>query len=183
MQFEITREYIDQLKSLIDEKNTKEVEHLMEELHPADIAEIMEDLSTEDAKFIFLLLDGEQASDVLVEIPENDRRRFLKELPPEILLVRLPGHTRGHCGVAVQTQNGWLLHAGDTYYFHKQMHENSKTTLMVSLFQRLAHMDHEKAMQTKDRLREVVLQHKEKITVMCSHDTLEFESLSETQVK
>jgi magnesium transporter len=85
MQFEITREYIDQLKSLIEEKKTKEVELLIQELHPADIAEIMEDLSTEDAKFIFLLLDGEQASDVLVEIPENDRRRFLKELPPEYI--------------------------------------------------------------------------------------------------
>ena len=85
MQFEITREYIDQLKKLIEEKNTKEVELLIQELHPADIAEIMEDLSTEDAKFIFLLLDGEQASDVLVEIPENDRRRFLKELPPEYI--------------------------------------------------------------------------------------------------
>ena len=88
MQFEITREYVDQLKNLIEEKNTKEVEHLMEELHPADIAEIMEDLSTEDAKFIFLLLDGEQASDVLVEIPEYDRKRFLKELPAEIIATK-----------------------------------------------------------------------------------------------
>lgn len=85
MQVEINREYIEQLVNLIEEKNTKEVERLIEPLHPADIAEIMEDLSTEDAKFVFLLLDGEQASDVLVEIPENDRKRFLKELPPEYI--------------------------------------------------------------------------------------------------
>ena len=85
MQFEITREYVEQLKKLIEDKNTKEVETLMEPLHPADIAEIMEDLSIEQAKFIFLLLDGEQASDVLVEIPEYDRKRFLKELPAEII--------------------------------------------------------------------------------------------------
>ncbi|MBK6283044.1 MAG: magnesium transporter [Draconibacterium sp.] len=31
------------------------------------------------------MLDGETASDVLVEIPENDRRRFLRVLPPEII--------------------------------------------------------------------------------------------------
>jgi magnesium transporter len=85
MQFEITREYVEQLKKLIEEKSTKEVETLMEPLHPADIAEIMEDLTIEQAKFIFLLLDGEQASDVLVEIPEYDRKRFLKELPAEII--------------------------------------------------------------------------------------------------
>ncbi len=85
MQFELTREYIERLEDLIEEKNTKEVEALLSERHPADIAEMMEDLSSEEAKFIFLLLDGETASDVLVEIPENDRRRFLRVLPPEII--------------------------------------------------------------------------------------------------
>ena len=85
MQFEVTREFIEQLETLIEEKNTKEVESIMAEFHPADIAEMMEDLSSDEAKFIFLLLDGEKASDVLVEIPENDRRRFLRVLPPELI--------------------------------------------------------------------------------------------------
>jgi len=85
MQFEFTREFIEQLENLIEEKNTKEVETILADLHPADIAEMMEGLSSEEAKFIFLLLDGEKASDVLVEIPENDRRRFLRVLPPEII--------------------------------------------------------------------------------------------------
>ncbi len=85
MQFEFTREFIEQLENLIEEKNTKEVESILADLHPADIAEMMEGLSSEEAKFIFLLLDGEKASDVLVEIPENDRRRFLRVLPPEII--------------------------------------------------------------------------------------------------
>lgn len=85
MQFELTREFIEQLENLIEEKNTKEVETILADLHPADIAEMMEGLSSEEAKFIFLLLDGEKASDVLVEIPESDRRRFLRVLPPEII--------------------------------------------------------------------------------------------------
>jgi len=85
MQFEFTREFIEQLENLIEEKNTKEVESILADLHPADIAEMMEGLSSEEAKFIFLLLDGEKASDVLVEIPENDRRRFLRVRPPEII--------------------------------------------------------------------------------------------------
>ena len=89
MQFEITRENIEKLKKLIEEKNTKEVEDLLESLHPADIAEMMEELNIEQAIFIILLLDGEQASDVLVEIPENDRKRLLKELPPEFIASKL----------------------------------------------------------------------------------------------
>lgn len=112
-----------------------------------------------------------------------DSIRNLKGLPSEILLVRLPGHSRGHCGVAILTSTGWLLHAGDSYYFYKQKDEIPKTTLIVSLFQHFAHIDHEKAMQTKDRVRELVLQHKEEVIVLCSHDTMEFESLSKTQVK
>lgn len=32
---------------------------------------------------------------------------------PEMWLVPLFGHTRGHCGVAVRTELGWLFHVGD----------------------------------------------------------------------
>jgi len=32
---------------------------------------------------------------------------------PEIWLIPLVGHTRGHCGVAVKTEKGWHLHCGD----------------------------------------------------------------------
>jgi glyoxylase-like metal-dependent hydrolase (beta-lactamase superfamily II) len=41
--------------------------------------------------------------------------RALRGLPPEVALVPLSGHTRGHTGVAVQGDDGWLLHAGDAY--------------------------------------------------------------------
>jgi glyoxylase-like metal-dependent hydrolase (beta-lactamase superfamily II) len=33
---------------------------------------------------------------------------------PEIYLVPLPGHTRGHCGVAVRDGDGWLFQAADS---------------------------------------------------------------------
>ncbi|MBN1375702.1 MAG: MBL fold metallo-hydrolase, partial [Dehalococcoidia bacterium] len=57
-----------------------------------------------------------------------DSIRHLKGLPPDIILVRLPGHTQGHCGIAVNTSKGWLLHAGDIYYFNKQMDNMPLTT-------------------------------------------------------
>lgn len=85
MSFEITKDNIEQLRVLVQEQKTEEVIALVEDLHPADIAEIMDDLNTEEAKFIYLLLDGEKASDVLVEIDEHDRKRFLKVLPPEFI--------------------------------------------------------------------------------------------------
>lgn len=32
---------------------------------------------------------------------------------PEIWLIPLPGHSRGHCGVAIQTNGGWHFHCAD----------------------------------------------------------------------
>jgi len=40
---------------------------------------------------------------------------------PEVLLVPLAGHTRGHCGVGVRTDDGWLLHCGDAYFYRGEM--------------------------------------------------------------
>ncbi len=32
---------------------------------------------------------------------------------PEMVLIPLFGHSRGHCGVAIKTAGGWFFHAGD----------------------------------------------------------------------
>ncbi len=85
MNFELNREFIDNLRMLIEANDEKQVAELLEELHPADIAEIMDALNMEEAKYIYLLLDGEKASDVLIEIPEDDRKKFLNALPPEYI--------------------------------------------------------------------------------------------------
>jgi len=41
--------------------------------------------------------------------------RALPGARDDVLLIPLPGHSRGHCGVAVKTGEGWLLHCGDAY--------------------------------------------------------------------
>lgn len=92
MSFELTRENIEQLKELIEHNQLEQVAAIMDELHSADIAEIMDDLTIDEAKYIYLLLDGEKASDVLIEIDENDRRRFLKVLPPELIASKFIEH-------------------------------------------------------------------------------------------
>jgi glyoxylase-like metal-dependent hydrolase (beta-lactamase superfamily II) len=45
-----------------------------------------------------------------------DAIEVVRGLTPRVLLVPLTGHTRGHCGVAVETDEGWLLHYGDGGY-------------------------------------------------------------------
>ncbi len=85
MRFELTKEYILELKEIISRKDDKSIIKLMEDLHAADIAEVYDELNVEEAKFIYLLLDGEKAADVIAELEDDDRIRFLKELPSNII--------------------------------------------------------------------------------------------------
>jgi len=92
MQFELTREYIDDLKNLIDQENATEAKAKIEDLHAADIADILDELNTEEAIYIFLLLDGDTGADVLAEIEEDDRKRFIKVLPIEVIAKKFIDH-------------------------------------------------------------------------------------------
>ena len=38
----------------------------------------------------------------------------------EIVFVPMPGHTRGHCALAVRAGDRWLLHCGDSYGYYRQ---------------------------------------------------------------
>lgn len=85
MQFELTKEYIEQLISEIDNNDEVAVFERFKDLHPADIAEIYDELNIDQARFIHVLLDDEVAAEVLVELEEDDRERFLKVLPSEVI--------------------------------------------------------------------------------------------------
>ena len=51
--------------------------------------------------------------------------RALGDHEPDILMIPLPGHTLGHCGIAVRDKDRWLLHAGDAYFHHAQLDRKS----------------------------------------------------------
>jgi glyoxylase-like metal-dependent hydrolase (beta-lactamase superfamily II) len=104
--------------------------------------------------------------------------RDLTGLPPEILLVPLPGHTLGHAGVAIQTSGGWLLLAGDAYFYHGEMRaERPHCPMGARLYQRMMDSDHASRLRNQERLRYLKLKHGADITVFCSHDRTEFDRL------
>jgi len=81
MQFELTKEFLDQLRDLIKEDNKAEVTKLLEELHPADIAEIIEELDKDDAIYAFLQVEHDLAADALAELDDEERDILIKALP------------------------------------------------------------------------------------------------------
>jgi len=89
---EISREFIDELREAIRDNDEKKALELIGDFHAADIAELYDDISIEEARYLYLLLDGERASDVLAELDEDDRERFLEVLPGEVIAQKFIDH-------------------------------------------------------------------------------------------
>lgn len=110
--------------------------------------------------------------------------RELAGLPPEILLVPLPGHTFGHAGVAVRTQDRWLLQAGDAYFYHQEMSATDPwCTPGLRLYQTLMEMDRGARLANQERLRRLRHVHGGELELFCSHDPIEFEQLTGQSIR
>ncbi len=89
MQFELTKEYIQNLQFLIETEDLNQLNEAIVSLHPADIADILEQLTQEEAHFIFFRLNPTLASKTIVELEEENIDRLLKVIPPEIIATEL----------------------------------------------------------------------------------------------
>jgi len=107
-----------------------------------------------------------------------DSVRALDGLPPEILMVPLPGHTWGHAGVALQTGDGWVLNAGDAYFYRGEMNTHRhRCTPGLRFYQTLMEVDRAQRLENQGRLRELKRQHGAEVTIFCSHDQKQLEAM------
>lgn len=103
-----------------------------------------------------------------------DSVRGLDGLPPEILMVPLAGHSRGHSAVAVDSGQGWLLHAGDAYFNHGEVHPgHAQCPVGLRLFQKLAAIDNDQRLSNRQRLRNLIQDNSDTVQVFNAHDPLE----------
>ena len=83
MEFKISKELIQQLEQLIDQKDDRELEALLNDMHHADIAEVLEELDVDDAVYIFKVLDSEKTAEILLELEDDIRENILDRLSPK----------------------------------------------------------------------------------------------------
>jgi glyoxylase-like metal-dependent hydrolase (beta-lactamase superfamily II) len=101
--------------------------------------------------------------------------RILPGLDAELALVPLIGHTRGHTGVAINGENGWMLHCGDAYFNHGEVETPASCPPMLRFFQALTAADKKARRSNRERLRELAARHGDELTMLCSHDPHELE--------
>ena len=80
MRFELTKDFLEILRQKIAEQEILWIQENVLVLHFADVAEILDKLSNEEAKFIYFLVDEDTQADILMELEEEVRDRFLASL-------------------------------------------------------------------------------------------------------
>ena len=89
----------------------------------------------------------------------------------EILMIPLAGHTRGHCGIAVNTGSGWLLHCGDAYFHHTEMSTEPACPPGLSFYQGLLALDNRQRLDNQRRLRVLANRESDQVRLICAHDS------------
>ncbi|SEQ22576.1 Glyoxylase, beta-lactamase superfamily II [Lentzea xinjiangensis] len=102
--------------------------------------------------------------------------RDVPGLPDDILMVPLIGHTRGHTGIAVKGDDGWLLHAGDAYFYRGEVETPPSTILALRITARQTETIREQRLSNVQRLRE--LKERGEAEVFCAHDPVELARLA-----
>lgn len=77
MQFELSLEYLEELKEAIARKDEATIKAQLEELYAVDIALILNRLDVEESNFLYDILDDEMAADALLEMEEEKREALL----------------------------------------------------------------------------------------------------------
>ncbi len=81
----LSEELIQEVKGLIEKKDTEALARRIDEMQPADVADLIEHLDHDERLFIFQVLEPEGAGEVLVEIEPPVQGRLLEDLDDEAL--------------------------------------------------------------------------------------------------
>ncbi len=95
---------------------------------------------------------------------------------PDIYLIPLPGHTRGHCGVAIASDHGWLFNCGDAASpFHKEVDPHGYPADMQPLNILPGWVSRRLIGPHVPDLRRLIQEHGDEVNMFSSHDIYSFE--------
>jgi len=106
----------------------------------------------------------------------------VKAVADDVLLIPMPGHTRGHSCVAVKAPPGsayeWLLHCGDAYFHHTEKTNAHDAPFALRAFQSVIAMDDAKRRANPKRLRDpYASEAAQTVKIFSAHFPREYEEL------
>ena len=100
-----------------------------------------------------------------------EARRVEIDIDADIFLIPLFGHTVGHCGVAINIGNKWILYVGDAYYLRLELYDPIHP---VNELAKIRAENNELRLATLNTIRKFMSEHPE-VVVFGFHDPKEFE--------
>ena len=78
MQFEVTKDYLEQFEGALENRNDAMIISMSHGLHAADVSSVLESFNSVDSKYVFGLLEKEIAAAIISNLDEQ-RIKFVKE--------------------------------------------------------------------------------------------------------
>ena len=94
----------------------------------------------------------------------------LRDVATGIVLINLPGHTRGHAAVAVDAGERWILHVGDAFYLRGQIDGTNRAARAMTGMERAVAHDWRTVQANHDRLTELWAAAEPDLLLVNAHD-------------
>ncbi|MFJ4654729.1 MBL fold metallo-hydrolase [Nocardia sp. NPDC088792] len=104
----------------------------------------------------------------------------LTEIAPGIVLIFLPGHTRGHAAVAVDAGHRWVLHCGDAFLHRGTVDGRTRVPTLMAGFEKLIAFDRNQVRNNHARLSELYRRNEPDLLMVCAHDPVMLEHAQST---
>lgn len=80
MKFELTKEFINDIKERLEQKDFKVLKSELSQLHHVDIAALIAALGEEQGKTLFELFEDQDSAEILIELDDENREVVLEDL-------------------------------------------------------------------------------------------------------
>lgn len=86
MQFELTREFVERFQQALDARDNKFILRSLEGIKPADISALLYEFNSEESKYVMDLLPLDVQAEIINDLDEDTRVRFLKIYSPKEII-------------------------------------------------------------------------------------------------
>ncbi|WP_329409827.1 MBL fold metallo-hydrolase [Nocardia vinacea] len=94
----------------------------------------------------------------------------LTDIAAGIVLINLPGHSRGHAAVAVDAGDRWILHVGDSFYHHGQLDGTDTAPKAITAMERVIAHDWKQVQANHQRLAQLWAMAEPDLLLVNAHD-------------
>ncbi|MFZ0834550.1 MAG: MBL fold metallo-hydrolase, partial [Mycobacterium sp.] len=102
----------------------------------------------------------------------------LDAVSPGVVLIPMPGHTRGHAAVAVDAGDHWVLHCGDAFYHRGEIDGRTTVPGTLKVQERVTALDFKRLSDNQARIAELFARREPDLLIVCAHDAAQLSPLT-----